>query len=168
METSFQEFLRQKMEGSDWKGRKHLRSEWLGALHRLITQIQTWLGESDPEGVLECVAYEVQCVEARLGVYNAPALKIRLETEYADVLPTGRFVSLPYPVQQMLAVEENRRYWGNLTGGQVVITNGERKHILLRSTWGPDEVWKVLRMDQVGPVDFTKAVLEEILEDLLK
>jgi hypothetical protein len=39
MQTSFQEFLRQKVEGSDWKDHKGLRTEWLGALNRLLDQI---------------------------------------------------------------------------------------------------------------------------------
>lgn len=43
MQTSFQEFLRQKVEGSDWRDRKRLRTEWLGALNRLLDQIREWL-----------------------------------------------------------------------------------------------------------------------------
>jgi hypothetical protein len=49
MQTSFQEFLRQKVEGSDWKDRKGLRTEWLGALNRLLNQIRDWLRESVPK-----------------------------------------------------------------------------------------------------------------------
>jgi hypothetical protein len=91
MQTSFQEFLRQKVEGSDWRDRKRLRDEWLGALNRLLDQIRDWLRESDPKGVLELITYEVERVEGRLGVYDAPALKIRLNTDAAEVLPMGRF-----------------------------------------------------------------------------
>jgi hypothetical protein len=86
MQTSFQEFLRQKVEGSDWKDRSRIRGEWLGALNRLLDQIRDWLKESDPENVLELITYEVERVEGRLGVYDAPALKIRLNTDAAEVL----------------------------------------------------------------------------------
>jgi hypothetical protein len=79
------------------------------------------------------VTYEVQRVEERLGVYDAPALKIRLNTEYAEVLPMGRFMPLPSHLQSMLSIEDNRRVWGDLSGGRVDITNGERRHPLLRS-----------------------------------
>lgn len=84
MQTSFQEFLRQKVEGSDWRDRKRLRSEWLDALNRLLDQIRDWLRESDPEGVLELVPYKVERVEERLGVYGAPALQIRLNRADVD------------------------------------------------------------------------------------
>ncbi len=168
MQTGFQEFLRQKLEGSDWRDRKKLRSEWLGALNRLLDQIRGWLGESDPEGVLEFVTYEVERVEGRLGVYDAPALKIRLNADFAEVLPIGRFTPLPYALQQMLSVPDNRRAWGSLSGGRVDITNGERRHFLLRSTDDGEENWYALMVDRIAPVPFTRACLEDILEDLLK
>src|SRR5438067_1384257 len=92
MPTSFQEFLRQKAEGSNVKDRIRSRGEWLGALNRLRDQIRGWLHEADPDDLLEIVPYEVERVEQRLGIYDAPALKIRLGTDTVDVLPMGRFV----------------------------------------------------------------------------
>ena len=167
METSFQEFLRQKVEGSDWRDRKRLREEWLSALHRLLGQIREWLKESDPEGVLEFVTYEVERVEGRLGVYDAPALKIRLNTDFAEFLPVGRSVHLPFVLQNQLSVASNRQAWGNLSGGRVDVTNGERKHILLRSTQDGQDRWYAMMRNVVSPLPFDKARLEAILEDLL-
>ena len=168
METSFQEFLRQKLEGSDWKDRKRLRAEWLGALNRLLDQIRAWLKESDPEGILEFVTYEVERVEGRLGVYDAPALKVRVNTDYAEVLPMGRFTPLPLslPLQSLLISDPQK--WGNLSGGRVDITNGERRHVLVRSIEDGQDRWYALKMDQVAPVQFNRACFEAILEDLLK
>jgi hypothetical protein len=168
MQTSFQEFLRQKVEGSDWRDRKRLRDEWLGALHRLLVQIRDWLNESDPEGILEYVTYDVERVEGRLGVYDAPALKIRLNADFAEVLPVGRSVPLPYYVQDQLSVPSNRQAWGDLSGGRVDITNGERKHILLRSTQGGQDRWYAVMKDVTPPLPFDRACLEGILKDLLR
>ncbi len=60
MQTSFQEFLRQKIEGSDWKDRSRRRTEWLNALNCLLGQIQEFLREADPEELLEIIRYEVE------------------------------------------------------------------------------------------------------------
>jgi hypothetical protein len=168
MQTSFQEFLQQKVEGSDWRDRKRLRSEWLGALNRLLDQIQEWIGESDPEGILEFVTYEVERVEGRLGVYDAPALKIRLNTDFAEVLPIGRFTPRPISLENLLFIQGNRQRWGNLSGGRVDITNGERRHLVLRSTDDSQEQWYALMMEQPVPVPFDRACLEAILKDLLR
>jgi hypothetical protein len=167
MPTSFQEFLRQKVEGSDWKNRKRLRSDWLDALNRLLAQIREWLREADPEGVLEFVTYEVERVEERLGVYDAPALQIRLNTESADILPVGRFVALPFTIQNLLSVPSNQQAWGHLSGGRVDITDGERKHILLRSLQDGQDRWYAVMKGEISPLPFDRARLEAILEDLL-
>ena len=167
MQTSFQEFLRQKVEGSDWKDRKGLRTEWLEALNRLLDQIRDWLRESDPEGVIEIVTYEVQRVEDRLGVYDAPALKIRLNTDSAEVLPMGRFVPMPLSLQNLLFIPGNRERWGNLSGGRVNVTNGERRHLLLRSIDDGQDHWYALMSGQSTPIPLDRGRLEAILEDLL-
>jgi hypothetical protein len=169
METSFQEFLRQKVEGSDWRERVRYRTEWLGALGRLIQQIEVWLRESDPDGLLEPVTYDVQCVEPRLGVYDAPAMKIRLSAEYAEIRPIGRFTTHPLALQTLLFTPGNRQRWGNLSGGRVDVTNGERSHLLLRSTDDGQDRWYALIAGQATiPALFDRDCLERILEDLLK
>lgn len=167
MQTSFQEFLRQKLEGSDWKDRKGLRMEWLGALNRLLDQIRDWIRESDPEGVIEIVAYEVVRVEGRLGVYDAPAFKIRLNTDDANVLPMGRFVPRPH---SLLNVHGNSAFQPQIdcSGGRVDIISDERRHLLLRSIDddGQDH-WFALMRGQSTPIPFDRACLERILEDVL-
>jgi hypothetical protein len=167
MQTSFQEFLRKKVEGSDWRDRNQVRGEWLGAVNHLLGQVRDWLGRSDPEHILEIVPYEVERVEERLGVYDAPALQIRLNTDSADVVPIGRYAPLPYILQGQLTVASNRQAWGDLSGGRVDITNGERKHILLRSTQDGQDRWYAVMKDVTYPVPFDESCLEAILEDLL-
>jgi hypothetical protein len=115
------------------------------------------------------VTYEVQRVEERLGVYDVPALEVRLNTDSADVLPSGRFTPLPSHIQSMLSVPENRRIWGELSGGRVDITNGERRHLLLRSIVAGQDRWYALKpTHNAAPALLDRTCLEEILEDLLK
>jgi hypothetical protein len=167
MPTSFQEFLRQKVEGSDWRDRNRTRGEWLGALNRLLDQIQDWLRELDPEDVLELITYQVERVEERLGVYDAPALKIRVNTDAAEILPMGRFAMRPLSLQGLLLqnmpsipVDQQRHE------GRVDITNGERRYVLLRRIEDGHDRWYALRkMDRAVPFDRT--CFEEILKDLL-
>jgi hypothetical protein len=168
MSTSFQEFLRQKVEGSNWRDRKRLREEWLGAVNRLFDQIQDWLRESDPEGLIEVVPYEVMRVEGQLGVYDAPALKIRLETEEADAVPMGRFVPRPRALLNVIgnpALQPRPDPYPN--GGRVDISNGDRKHILLRGIVEGQDRWLALMRGQSSSVSFDRSCLEAILEDVL-
>lgn len=75
---SLREFLKTKANEKGIRDRHRLRSEWLGAIRRLVDQILDWLRQSDPQGVLDIQPYEVARTELDLGTYDAPALKIRL------------------------------------------------------------------------------------------
>lgn len=165
MATSFQEFLRQKAKGSDLKDRNRSRAEWLGALNRLFDQVRVWLRESDPDDLIEVLPFEVERVEARLGVYDAPALKIRLGTDSVDVLPVGRYVNGPLALESLKAIAGNAMRWGDLSGGRVDITNGEQKSLLLRSSEGGQDRWFTLGGPIPVPLDRDR--LEAILQDLL-
>ena len=181
METSFQEFLRQKAEGSSWKDRGRNRQEWLDALKRLFDQIRAWIREVDPEGLLELVRYEVQRVEDRLGVYDAPAVKIRLELDFVDIQPVGRFAIGPLPQQLQVPrpisvrspgmsaiVPRSERRWGDLSGGRVDMTNGEKRYVLLRSITDGRDCWYAIAVNQTEPTLFDSTCLQNILLDLLK
>ncbi len=166
MSTSFQKFLREKTKGSDLGNRNRSRMEWLGALNRLFAQVQEWLRQSDPDDLLEVVPYEVERVEERLGIYNAPALKIRLGTDSVDVLPVGRFVSKNLAIQNLQLIPGNERRWGDLSGGRVDITNGERRFQLLRSLEDGADRWYAW-CDKPPPTPFDRDRLEAILQELL-
>ena len=181
METSFQEFLRQRTEGSHWRERRGNRQEWLDALNRLFEQIRAWIREVDSEGLLELVSYEVQRVENRLGVYDAPAVKIRLELDFVDIQPVGRFAIGPLPQRlQVLRPISNRSpgvppyvpesdwKWGDLSGGRVDMTNGERRYVLLRSIIDGRDCWYAIAVNQGEPTLFDPTCLQNILMDLLQ
>ena len=78
MMTSFQEFLRQKVDISALKDRNRSRGEWLGAINRLLDRVRDWLREADPDDLLEIVPYEVERVEKRLGIYDQPFQHARM------------------------------------------------------------------------------------------
>jgi hypothetical protein len=167
MQTNFQEFLRRKTEGSAWKERKERRAEWLGALNRLFTQIRGLLREADPEGLIEIVDYEVERVEERLGVYDAPALKVCLNTASADVIPMGLNMRKPLSLEHLLGIPSNASRWGDLAGGRVDVTDGEHRHILFRSIQNGQDQWYVMKAEKTGLTPFDRQTLEEILQDLL-
>lgn len=164
---SFQEFLRQKAGESGWKERIDGRAEWLKAIGWLFARIRALLQDADPSGILEIVEYEVERAEERLGVYDAPALKIRLGTASVDIVPAGRHAPKPISLMNLLAVRGNESSWGDLSGGRVDVTDGERKHLLLRSIQDGQDRWYVVMSNKAGVHPLSRESLEEILQDLL-
>ena len=164
MSTRFQEFLGRKAEKSGIRERNRQRDEWLGAIRRLLDQIEGWLKDADPENLLEIVSYDVERVEGRLGIYDAPALKIRLGTDEVDVVPVGslRDRTLAGPGDDVaLGIEGTN----GPAAGRVDVTNGERKYLLLRDASSGTDRWYVLD-DRSEAAVLDRARLESILEDL--
>jgi len=164
---TFQEFLRQKAEASGWKERISARAEWLEAIRWLFARIRALLQDADPNGLLEIVQYEVERVEERLGVYDAPALKIRLGTASVDIVPAGRYAPKPISLMSLLALPSNESRWGDLSGGRVDVTDGEWKHLLLRSIENGQDHWYVVMSNMAGVTPRNRESLEQILQDLL-
>ena len=165
MQTSFQEFLREKAMLSGTKERYRNIAEWVGSLTRLVEQIHEWLRDADKDGFLEIIPYEVQRLEARLGIYDAPALKIRLGADAIDVLPVGRDAIGPLSFGMMQALRQVKGTDGP-AAGRVDITNGERKYLLLRGIENGEDIWYVFEEEsQVSPFDRLR--LEAIIQDLL-
>lgn len=165
MATSFQDFLRQKTEGTDWRARTRNREEWLWALNGLLDQVCEELRGADREGYLELIRYEVERVEEHLGVYDAPALKVRLGPDSVDFLPVGRYAAGPLGYIQIRTILDN---WGDHFGGRVDITNGEKRYILLRRIDDGADRWYATTGNSVEPKPFDQDCLESILQDLLK
>jgi hypothetical protein len=162
--TSFQDFLRQKAEGTGIQERNQNRREWLNALQGLLIEIGHWLREADTENLLETMWYDVERVEDRLGVYDAPALKIRLGTDEVDVVPVGRYAIGPLPAQAIKSLREIEGTDGP-AAGRVDITNGERKYLLLRVISSGQQRWYAVN-ERSQVVLFDRANFETILQDL--
>ena len=164
---SFKDFLQQKAGETGWKERAERRVKWLEAVERLFARVQDLLNEADPDGLLEIVRYKVERVEERLGVYDAPALKIRLATQSVDVVPVGLNVPKPLRLMNLLAVQGNQSRWGDLAAGRVDVTDGERRHMLFRSVDTGRDCWYVMINQASGIKELDRQSLEEILQDLL-
>jgi len=161
---TFQDFLRRKAEGTDVRERNRNRDEWLKAINGLLDQIEEWLRAADAENLLEIMRYDVERVEERMGVYDAPALKVRLGTDEVDVVPVGRYAIGPLPAQaikSLMGVEGT----DGPAAGRVDITNGERKYLLLRDLTSGQERWYAVD-ERSKAVLFDRAYLEAILQDL--
>jgi hypothetical protein len=164
MPTSFQDFLRQKAEGTGIRERNRNRGEWLQALQGLLEQIEDWLRAADTENLLETLRYDVERVEERMGVYDAPALKIRLGTDEVDVVPVGRYAIGPLPAQAIKSLQGVQGTDGP-AAGRVDITNGDRKYLLLRDLSSGQPRWYAVD-EHSRAVLLDRAHLETILQDL--
>jgi hypothetical protein len=164
MPTNFQDFLKQKAEGTGIRERNRNRGEWLKALQGLLTQIEDWLHDADAENLLETMRYDVERVEDRLGIYDAPALKIRLGADEVDVVPVGRYAIGPLPAQAIKSLPGVEATDG-AAAGRVDITNGERKYLLLRDISSGEDRWHAVN-ERSQMVLFDRAYLETILQDL--
>lgn len=164
MPTRFQDFLRQKADEFGGRDRNRKRLEWLQAIQGLLDQVRDWLRVADPENLLESVPYEVERVEGRLGIYDAPALKLRLGTDEIDIVPVGRFAIGPLPAQalkSLLGLDGT----DDPVAGRVDVTNGERKYLLYRDVSTGQDRWYALG-EQSQAVLLDQAHLESILQDL--
>ena len=99
-------------------------------------------------------------------VYNGPALKIRLGINSIDVLPVGRYAIGPLSLELLKGIPGNAQRWGDLSGGRVDITNGERRHLLLRSIEDGQDHWYTVG-EPLSPAAFDRKRLEEIVQNLL-
>lgn len=52
---SLREFLKAKADEYGVRDRHRLRDEWLASLNQLLDQLQEWLREADPEGLLDII-----------------------------------------------------------------------------------------------------------------
>jgi hypothetical protein len=123
MGVSFQDFLRQKSAGTNIQERNRTRTEWLKALRGLLERIEDWLRVADTENLLEIIPHKVQRSEERMGLYDAPALKIRLATDEIDIVPVGRYAIGPLPAQAIKSLIGVKGTDGP-TAGRVDVTAG--------------------------------------------
>jgi hypothetical protein len=154
--TSFQEFLHKKAEEQDQPSRRERRDEWIAAVNRLITQIDTWLREADPAGILDLIDIDFDKAESALGRYKINGLKIVVGDLSAQVVPVaGKVVGSSW-------VQGD----GAQLAGRVDITNGIKKYIVMRVIKDGVETWEV-RDEKFGAAPLDRARLESILQDLL-
>ncbi len=154
--TSFQEFLHQKAEEQNQGSRRELRDEWISAVDNLNRQIIDWLGEADPEHLLEITRQPIEKAEVGLGPYQVSGLKVGVGNLAVRVVPIARnLAGSPAPLGD-----------GSTLGGRVDITNGSKKYMLRRILRDSAAAWEVLD-EEFGVTPLDRGRLEAILRDLL-
>jgi hypothetical protein len=159
---TLEEFLHERAEIE--RGRAHekiaVQKEWIGAVRRLIDQMAAWLRAADTEHLLEV---EEECHKLReidVGVYTAPVLVIRLESQEARVIPVARMVVGPDLSNGTIRV--NRAF------GRVDLTDGGKKFMLFRSQKDPSDRWVIVEDEGYTIDKFDREAFEKALVSLLE
>ncbi len=94
---SFKEFLESQEETLRvTKSRRQTeKEEWVRSLEGLISQMEGWLKEFDPKGMLTVTREQREVREGAYGSYEVPVLLIRLDVQTAKISPKARKVLGP-------------------------------------------------------------------------
>jgi hypothetical protein len=164
-ELSFSEWVDQKVEEARSSGQEQRRAEWILSYRRLRSRIEHWLREDGGE-LIQIDDEVVQCNERGLGIYSIDGFRIRIGDSSAHVVPVGR----------NLIARIHLPGGGELPGeGQVDITSGRAKYLLLRTIQDGEDEWYVVGENRYVPAYkwrnadmlFTRERLHSILMDLL-
>jgi hypothetical protein len=88
------EFLKEKADEirAAKPERDRLVSDWTAAVECLLGQIEQWLRESDPEGLIRCQRVGHSFNDEGMGPYTVPGLKLELDGQVVGVVPVARRV----------------------------------------------------------------------------
>jgi len=159
---TLEEFLheRAEIERGHADEKTALQREWVGAVQRLIGQITGWLRDADKEHLLEIEEKCHKLREVDVGVYTAPGLVIRLESQEARVIPVARMVVGPDLSNGLIRVIR--------AFGRVDMTDGEKKFLLFRTEVAPADEWVILEDEGFTFKRFTRESFEEAAQSLLQ
>jgi hypothetical protein len=134
--------------------RDEQKREWLGALRKLYTDIESWVRPAVAEGVLKTSRSEIEIVEQDFGEYMAPLLEIRAGGLTIRFLPVGA------RVVGVVATGGHR-----LVGlrGRVDLECGPIRIPLVRAA---DNQWKALPL-RGEPRELNEEAFTEILSEVL-
>src|SRR5438445_2216746 len=137
MSTTFKEFLQQeaKKHQADAHAGKAMIEEWRASIARLLLQIQEWLKESDPDGLIEVEESHEDVREPSLGRYRVPRLNLRAFGKWIGIIPKARrTVGTANPPQKSAPKRAD---------GRVDITDELRRYVLYRFREGDQDVWLI-------------------------
>jgi hypothetical protein len=139
--------------------RRQQRAMWIGAVARLLKQMQEWLIDTGSHELLEMEPLEFERREQGLGAYRIQGLAIHFGERTVKVVPVGRRV-LAHLGPYAEAGHENAE-------GRVDITNGAYKYFLFRKlNDAGEEQWLVQdERSAIRPLD--REQFEAILQELL-
>ena len=73
--------------------RQRAMEEWSDLLNALFKQIDAWLKDSDPDGLLEVSPDSAVLNDPALGEYRAPLRRIKLGEKSVEIVPAARYVA---------------------------------------------------------------------------
>ncbi len=137
MTTSFSDFLQEqaaRYEAQTGEGKAEIE-EWRAAVDRLLTQLCSWLKESDPRGIIEIERGQEKVKEPGLGRYEVPRLDLRAFGKWIGIIPKARrTVGTANPPQKGAPQR---------AAGRIDITNELRRYVLYRFTEGGQDTWLI-------------------------
>jgi hypothetical protein len=157
MSRTLKEFLAEQAEKhhTEFTETKPRREEWVTEVNRLVDQMEGWLREADPDGILDIEPQTVEKREQGLGFYKAKALTMRFGGREVRIHPVARFVVAAPAVVLPLG----------RPAGRIDITNGESRYSLYRIEDGRERTWFI---HNNGPLKrFDRLTFESAVQDLL-
>jgi hypothetical protein len=135
MSTAFREFLQEQAKKRRAAGDDKTIQEWQKSVAALIAQIQQWLRDSDPDGIIDVKEDETEVTEPGLGTYRVPYLSLRAFGTWIGVVPKARrTVGTAHPPQQSAPERAE---------GRVDITDELRRYVLYRFRKDGKDLWLI-------------------------
>lgn len=137
------EFLEQQANwlGAGAEARKAKRDDWLGAVGRLLSQIEGWLLEADTGRILQIWRTGVERSEEEIGYYQADELIVRLVAREVRITPFAFSLVGPFGVETWLGQDTRAQ-------GRVDMSNGEEKYFLYRYARAEGDLWGIVHEDE--------------------
>ncbi len=160
--TTLAEFLQanEKKIRDDEKLRESRRGDWVAAVERLLAQVEQWLREADPKGLLQVERTVYERRESGLGFYKVPGLIIRFGQARVEVSPWARNVF------GLIVLEESHAE--HRIEGAVHLTDGGEKIILYRLIRGGQDEWRMARDADPNTTLLTRERFEAAFLRLIK
>jgi hypothetical protein len=137
---SFAKFLKTEAETIrvEKAKRKAALKEWLDLLNGLFQQVDQWLANCDPDGLLDQTTETITISDPALGEYKAPMRRIEVRNKLIEIVPKARYVAAsikppssdkPIRAHGLVEIRESgftRYYLFQLPGGKWYIQNEVR------------------------------------------
>ena len=160
--TPLAEFLQTNEEKlrEDEKQRAARRAEWVGAVDRLLRQIEEWVRDADPKNLLHVERTVQEHREAGLGYYQVPALLVRFGTTRVEITPWARNVA------GRLEVDESGKE--HRIEGAIHLAEGGEKYTIYRVILDGREDWRLAPPMSLKTAPLTRQGFEAALLRLIK
>jgi hypothetical protein len=135
MTTSLKDSLKQKatLYAAESEKNRAVIVEWRQAVDRLFTQLEAWLVNADPEGIIRHSRDPIEVTEPGLGQYTVSRLSLRAFGKWVGLIPKARKTVKRAAPQQKGAPEQST--------GRVDITDEIRRYVLYRFPEGSEDRW---------------------------